>query len=37
LNNVKQRLQLLYGDAAQLTAHARPSGGFISRVHLPTA
>lgn len=37
LNNVKQRLQLLYGDAAQFTACARPDGGFISRVHLPTA
>lgn len=36
LNNVKQRLQLLYGDAAQLTANARPGGGFISRMHLPT-
>jgi hypothetical protein len=37
LNNVKQRLQLLYGDAAQLTASARPGGGFISRMHVPTA
>lgn len=35
LNNVKQRLQLLQGNAAQLTAGARPAGGFISRVHLP--
>jgi LytS/YehU family sensor histidine kinase len=35
LNNVRQRLQLLHGDAAQLTAHARPGGGFISRVQLP--
>jgi hypothetical protein len=37
LNNVRQRLQLLYGDAAQLTACPRPGGGFISRMHLPTA
>jgi two-component system LytT family sensor kinase len=37
LNNVKQRLQLLYGNVAQLTACARPDGGFISRMHLPTA
>jgi len=37
LNNVKQRLQLLYGDAAQFTACARPDGGFISRMHLPKA
>jgi LytS/YehU family sensor histidine kinase len=37
LNNVRQRLQLLYGNAAQLTACARPGGGFISRMHLPKA
>lgn len=37
LNNVKQRLQLLYGNDAQLTACARPGGGFISRMQLPTA
>ncbi|HEY2397026.1 MAG TPA: histidine kinase [Rudaea sp.] len=37
LNNVKQRLQLLHGDAARLTANARLGGGFVSRVHLPTA
>ncbi len=36
LNNVRERLHLLYGDAARLTAHARPSGGFVARVHLPT-
>jgi LytS/YehU family sensor histidine kinase len=37
LNNVRQRLQLLHGNAAQVTADVRPGGGFISRVHLPTA
>lgn len=37
LNNVRQRLQLLYGDAAQLTAQVRPEGGFISRVQLPAS
>jgi hypothetical protein len=37
LNNVRQRLQLLHGNAARLTAYARPCGGFVSRVHLPTA
>ena len=36
LNNVRQRLQLLHGDAARLTADARSGGGFVSRVHLPT-
>ena len=35
LNNVKQRLELLYGKAAQLTAQARSEGGFVSRVQLP--
>jgi signal transduction histidine kinase len=37
LNNVRQRLQLLHGNGAQFAAYARPDGGFISRVHLPTA
>ncbi len=37
LNNVRQRLQLLHGNAAELTAYARPGGGFISCVRLPTA
>jgi signal transduction histidine kinase len=37
LNNVRQRLQLLHGNAAKFTAYARPGGGFISRVHLPKA
>jgi two-component system LytT family sensor kinase len=37
LNNVRQRLQVLYGDAARLTADARSGGGFVSRVHLPAA
>lgn len=37
LNNVRERLQLLYGDSARLIAHARPGGGFIARVHLPAS
>lgn len=37
LTNVRERLHLLYGDAANLTAHARPGGGFIARVHLPAS
>ncbi len=35
LNNVRERLHLLYGDAARLTAHARSGGGFVARVFLP--
>jgi hypothetical protein len=37
LDNVRKRLHLLYGDSARLIAHARPGGGFISRVHLPAS
>ncbi|MGH8398605.1 MAG: sensor histidine kinase [Gammaproteobacteria bacterium] len=37
LNNVRERLHLLYGDAARLTAQGRPGGGFVARVHLPTS
>ena len=37
LNNVRERLHLLYGDAAQLITHARPGGGFIARVQLPAS
>lgn len=36
LNNVRERLHLLYGDAARLTAHARAGGGFVARVYLPS-
>lgn len=35
LNNVRERLHLLYGDSARLTAEARRSGGFVARVYLP--
>ncbi|MGH8112745.1 MAG: sensor histidine kinase [Rhodanobacteraceae bacterium] len=37
LNNVEERLALLYGNAARLTTHARPGGGFIARVQLPVS
>ncbi len=37
LNNVRERLHLLYGDSARLIAHARSGGGFIARVHLPAS
>ena len=37
LNNVRNRLHLLYGDAARLTAHARAGGGFVARVYLPAS
>ena len=37
LNNVRERLHLLYGDTAGLTAQARPGGGFIASVHLPAS
>lgn len=37
LNNVRERLHLLYGDSARLNAHARPGGGFIARVELPAS
>ena len=37
LNNVRERLHLLYGDSARLTAQARPGGGFVARVHLPAS
>ena len=37
LNNVKQRLQLLYGDAAQLTAHCAALRRFHFTHALPTA
>lgn len=35
LSNVRKRLELLYGDAAWLTAHARLLGGFSAQMHLP--
>ena len=37
LNNVRERLHLLYGDAARLTARARADGGFVAHVHLPAS
>jgi hypothetical protein len=37
LNNVKERLHLLYGDNACLITHARPGGGFVASVRLPAA
>ncbi len=37
LNNVRERLHLLYGDNARLTAQSRPGGGFIARLHLPAS
>jgi len=36
LNNVRERLQLMYGAAARLAAQPRPGGGFVARVHLPS-
>lgn len=36
LNNVRERLHLLFGAAARLSAHARIGGGFVVRVYLPT-
>lgn len=35
LDNVAQRLKLLYGKNARLEARARAGGGFIARLHLP--
>ncbi len=35
LDNVGERLHLLYGDTARLEAHGRPGGGFVARVRLP--
>lgn len=37
LNNVRERLHLLYGETARLIAHARRGGGFIARLHLPAS
>lgn len=37
LNNVRERLHLLYGDLACLIVHARPGGGFIAHIHLPAS
>lgn len=37
LDNVVQRLRLLYGKDARLEAGARAGGGFIARLHLPGA
>ena len=37
LNNVRERLHLLYGERARLIAQARPGGGFVARVHLPAS
>ncbi len=37
LNNVRERLHLLYGDNARLVARARTADGFIARVHLPAS
>lgn len=37
LENVSERLRLLYGDSARLIAHARPGGGFTACVHLPAS
>jgi hypothetical protein len=35
LVNIARRLQLLYGAAARLEAHALAGGGFVAHVHLP--
>lgn len=35
LSNVRERLHLLYGDAARLISNIRPGGGFVASVHLP--
>jgi hypothetical protein len=35
LGNIARRLQLLYGAAARLEAHALAGGGFVAHVHLP--
>ena len=35
LSNIARRLQLLYGAAARLEAHALTEGGFVAHVHLP--
>jgi hypothetical protein len=37
LNNVRERLHLLYGNGARLTVQAPLGGGFIARVHLPAS
>ena len=32
---MRARLALLYGDAARLTTHSSPLGGFRAQVHIP--
>jgi len=35
LANIRERLQLLYGRAAELAVHAPPGGGACATIHLP--
>jgi sensor histidine kinase YesM len=35
LANIRERLQLLYGPAAELVLHAPPGGGTCATIHLP--
>jgi LytS/YehU family sensor histidine kinase len=35
LTNIRARLEQLYGEAAQLTLHARPAGGVVAALELP--